>query len=91
MNNPTEERSITTTQLRPEDDTQELWALSGRVDAAHDYLMNLAKNNAHEYAKNRYITNPIHDPDMFNLCIILGFHDVLAVPMEERPEEAGDD
>ena len=64
--------------LIPENDTQELWQMSGVVDALHRFM--LAK--AAEGATSKYQSEPLDD-DMRMVCIIMGFDDVLAIKKED--------
>lgn len=64
-------------ELIPENDTQELWTISAKVESLHDYIIDLAKKQA----KSKYISEPLDD-DMRMVCLIMGFHDALMIEKE---------
>lgn len=64
--------------LVPENDTQELWQLSGRVDALHAWLMNEASD------EKKYFSS-----DQTMVCILMGFNDVLKAHELAEKEKAG--
>lgn len=61
----------------PENDTQELWQLSGRVNALHDWLMK-------EATSGQYFSS-----DQAMVCILMGFNDVLEAHELVEKEKAG--
>ena len=67
-------------EVIPENDLQELWMLAGKVGSLHEYIKNDVESNMRsEYYKNR---DPL-DSDMRQVCIIMGFTDLLAMKKSE--------
>lgn len=70
------------TDLIPENNLQELWQLSGRVDALHDFLMGYVE----EKSKHEYSSNPLLDETDRTICRIMGFNDVLKIEKKEKTD-----
>ena len=85
MNNCTNPATNSTTaQLVPENDTQELWTLQGRVDALHDWLL----KEIHDNLESDFIKEAL-DNDMKIICSIMGFWDLYAIKKEPKEADNG--
>ena len=71
--------------LIPENDHEELWHMSGRVEALHDYCRELATIRAN----SSYASDPL-DENMRMVCAIMGFADALAIKMTPKGEPKGE-
>lgn len=71
--------------LMPETDHEELWHMSGRVEALHDYCRELATIRAN----SSYASDPL-DENMRMVCAIMGFADALAIKMMPKGEPKGE-
>ncbi len=59
--------------LSPETDLQELWQLSGRVDALHGYIDRVVTTRK----KHKDIYSDVLSPELMEVCYLMGFYDLV--------------
>ena len=72
--------------LIPENDLQDLWQMSGKVDALHSFLRELAEDGS----RNQYRDRPL-EGDLRMVCVLMGFTDVLKMQMQTKKGETKND
>lgn len=68
--------------ISAENAMEDLWKMSGRVDALHDHI---ARAIAENKKKSSYHTEtPLIE--LNQVCAIMGFDDLIAIQKEDKPE-----